>query len=928
MPKRFFIIDGHAHIFRAYFAPFRDLTSPTGEPTKATYVFTQMLMNLVENAKPDYLAMVIDHGDETVFRKDIYPEYKANRQPVPDDFHPQEARILQIVKDAGVPLFELPGYEADDLIATMADKLGDKGFEVFIVSKDKDLRQLLTESIHMFDAQTNEVIDIPKMIAKVGYGPERSLDVQTLMGDAIDNVPGIPGVGEKTAVKLLEQYGSIPGILENIDKLTPKMKENFINHKDKLELSRKLVTLHKDVKFDWSIEGCEFKGFNLDGLKKHLVELNFRGLLGKLPADAPVKTEAPKPKVQNTGGGLFDFLTESTAATPTTFPDRETSRRDQYTLINTSEVFDAFLNELKQQKSFAFDTETDNLSVADAKVVGMSFSWKSGTGWYLPLLAPAGAEILDWKKVIDALKPILENPKIGKVGHNIKYDILAMINAGVRIRGVTMDTMIASFLVDASRMTYGIDRLALDLLNFKKIPTSDLLGTGKKQITMNQVDLPTITHYASEDSDIAWRLHEIMSSKLDALPLVKKLHEEIELPLIDVLVDMEYAGIAVDAEVLKTQSVALGKRIDQLRDQIHQLAGEPFNIDSPKQLADLLFNKLQLKSVKKTKTGFSTDIEVLERLASEHPVPKLVLEYRQLVKLKGTYLDALTDHVASRDGRIHTSFNQTGAATGRLSSSDPNLQNIPIRTDEGRAIRQAFIPGEQKKHSLLTADYSQIELRVLAHLSEEPALMKAFHEGADIHATVAAEVFGVAPDQVSREQRAQAKVINFGIIYGITAQGLARRIDGMNIRGADELIKSYNKRFSRISTFMDECVQKARSDGYVETITGRRRPVFDITSAVIAQRNAAERVAINSVVQGSAADLIKIAMVNIHRSITTENRDLKMLLQVHDELVFETPDEEVKEQADFVRKMMVSAMTLKVPLEVEVGYGKNWQEVK
>jgi DNA polymerase I len=925
MKKTFYIIDGHAHIFRAYFAPFRDLTSPTGEPTKATYVFTQMLINLIEQRKPDYLAMVIDSGDETVFRKEIYPDYKANRPPVPADFHPQEDRILRIVKDAGVPLFEKPGFEADDLIATMADKLCNAGFDVYLVSKDKDLRQLLTDCIHMYDVQGDEVIDIPKMRAKLGYGPENAVNVQTLIGDAIDNVPGIPGVGEKTAVKLLNTYGSVEAILDNIDKLTPKMKENFLAHKDKLSMSRQLVTLKRDVEFDWSIEGCAFRGLNAEGLKKHLLELNFRGLLSKVSglekASETAKAQANEP------AGLFDTVAPAPVQHQTLEVTYKTSEGLDYQCVDTVEKLETLAGELRRQSVFAFDTETDNLRACDANIVGMSFSFAEGTGFYVPVKGPLGAKVLDEKVVLDVIKPILEDESIGKVGHNIKYDLLAMLGAGVSVRGVRMDTMVASFLLDASKMQYGIDRLAIELLHFKKIPTVDLIGSGKKQITMDQVDLGTITRYASEDADITFRLHQMLAKKLAEYPAIQKLHDDVETPLIEVLTQMECRGIAIDPKILREQSAALGERIEKLRDQIFEAAGESFNIDSPKQLASLLFEKLKLKSSKKTKTGYSTDIEVLERLASEHPVPKLVLEYRQLVKLKGTYLDALTDHQSIRDGKVHTSFNQTGAATGRLSSSDPNLQNIPIRTDEGRRIRLAFVPSTPS-NVLLTADYSQIELRMLAHLSEEPALMTAFKEGIDIHTTVASEVFGVALDQVSRDQRNQAKIINFGIIYGVTAQGLARRIDGMDVVSAGNLITAYNKRFPRIAQFMNECVQKAKADGYVETITGRRRPLPDINSGVINIRNMNERMAINSVVQGSAADLIKIAMVNIHRAILAEARPLQMLLQVHDELVFETPETEAESQMQFVRQMMTGAMQLKVPLEVESGYGKNWQEVK
>jgi len=921
MRKSFYIIDGHAHIYRAFFAPFRDLSSPTGEPTKATFVFTQMLLNLIEQRKPDYLAMVIDKGGDTdVFRKTIYPDYKANRQSPPDDFKPQEQRILKIVEDAGIPIFGMSGYEADDLIATMASQLCKEDYDIYIVSKDKDIRQLLSDCIKMYDPQSNAVTDIAAMKEKCGYGPDKAIDVQTLMGDAIDNVPGIPGVGEKTAVKLLNDYGSIDGILHNVEKLTPKMRENFKTHGKNLGLSRELVTLIKDVPLEWKPEACKFNGINVDGMNKHLNELNFRALSAKAESMRPRK---PSPLAE-ISGGLFD---QHDAAAPAG-PQHETSKDADYRMIATGEELDAFVNELKQQPAFAFDTETDSITPTVANLVGLSFSWKEKTGYYIPVRGPVGSSHLDVKTVLDKLRPVLEDEKIGKVGHNLKHDLIVMNRAGIALKGVRADTMVVAFLLDASRLQYGIDRLALDLLNFKKTPTSDLIGSGKKQISMDRVDLPTITRYAAEDADVCWRLYEKLRPKLAEIPELQKLHDEVELPLIDVLVGMEEAGIAVDPAILKEQSERLGKRIDALREEIHQCAQGPFNIDSPKQLGEVLFERLGLRSLKKTKTGFSTDVEVLERLAAEHNVPKLVLEYRSLTKLKGTYLDSLADHQNEFDGRIHTSFNQIGAATGRLSSSDPNLQNIPIRTDEGRAIRSAFVPGDRKNDVLLTADYSQIELRMLAHLSQEKAMMQAFEEKQDVHRTVAAEVFGVKPEEVTRQQRNQAKTVNFGIVYGVTAQGLARRIDGLDMKGAAELIAAYNKRFPRIQGFMAEQVQKARADGYVSTITGRRRPIFDINSAVFNQRNAAERAASNSVVQGSAADLIKIAMVNIARKIKAEHRPLKMLLQVHDELVFETPEKGVEEQAEFVRSEMVAAMTLTVPLEAEVGWGKNWQEVK
>jgi DNA polymerase-1 len=941
--KSFYIIDGHAHIYRAYFAPFRDLTSPTGEPTKATFVFTQMLLNLIDQRKPDYLAMVIDSGDETVFRKDFFPEYKQNRTAPPDDFRPQEQRIIQIVRDAGVPIFVKPGYEADDLIATMATKLCAADYDIFMVSKDKDLRQVVSDCAWMYDVQADEVIDAAKIREKCGYFPAQAVEVQTLIGDKIDNIPGIPGVGEKTAAMLINKYGSADKVLEHLDELTPKLRENFQNFGDRIPMARRLVTLKKDVEFDFDVEQCRYTGLNVDGLKPHLAELGFNNLLKRIGADGaapttattPKKVVKPTPKYQPFGDSLFgppEGETPEAAAAPQDAEGFETCATCKYECVDTDQKFDAFLAELTKQKRFAFDTETRTLgALGPEDIVGMSFSWAHGRGYYVPTRGPDGCNLVDCDRVLKALKPILEDERVKKVGHNIKYDLLVMKQAGIEVRGVALDSMVAAFLLDASRMQYGIDRLAEELLKFKKIPTVDLIGKGKTQITMDKVPIERISCYAAEDADIALRLADLAESKLNEIPALRKLADDLETPLIDVLVEMESNGIAVDPKILKEQSAVLGARIEELRAKVLQEAGVEFNPDSPKQLGDVLFNKLGLRVVKRTKTGPSTDIEVLEKLAAVHAVPKLILEYRSLVKLKNTYLDNLTDYTNPKTGRVHTSFNQTGASTGRLSSSDPNLQNIPIRTDEGRRIRLAFVPGDPAKNVLLTADYSQIELRILAHYTQEPALVKSFAQDEDVHRTVAAEVFGVPPDQVTRQQRGQAKTINFGIIYGVSAFGLARRIEGLNLQSAQELIDAYNKRFPSIKRFLEQCVMEAQGQGYVETILGRRRPILEIGSSIVSMRNAAERMAINSVVQGSAADLIKVAMLNVYRRLKRENRPSRMLLQVHDELVFETPQDAVEADAELVREEMVNAgkqLNISVPLKVEMGWGKNWQEVK
>jgi DNA polymerase-1 len=936
MPKTFYIIDGHAQIYRAYFAPFRDLTSPSGEPTRATFVFTQMLMNLVENRKPDYLAMVIDDASETaLFRKELWPEYKANRKARPDDFNPQEERILRIVRDAGVPIFVKPGFEADDVIATMATKLKNQGYEIFLVSKDKDLRQILNDHTKLFDAQSNEAMDPAAMEAKLGYTPAEAIDVQTLMGDSTDNVPGVPGVGEKTAVKLIKQYGTAAAVLEHLDELTPKLRENFIAFAPLMDRTRKLVTLKTDLEMEFDVESCKYTGLNNDGLRPHLVELGFTNLLKRI-GDTPQAMPTAKvnagllPRFQESLFGDIDDKPEMPAGTAPVDegPVPESAANCNYHLITNEEQFSAFLDQLKQQKRFAFDTETDGLGAMRSQIVGMSFSWEKASGYYIPVRAPEGQMHLPIDRVLPAIKPILEDPAIQKVGHNIKYDLLVMRNNGIEVRGVALDSLVAAFLLDASRMQYGIDRLALDLLNFRKVATVELLGKGKAETTMDKVDLPKIAAYASEDADIALRLANLLDGELSKVPKLRELADDLETPLIDVLAEMEFNGIAVDPAVLKEQSAVLGERIVALHEKIMSAAGTDFNPDSPKQLAEVLFNRLKLPTGKKTQTGYSTDVQVLEKLALQHEVPQLILDYRSLQKLKNTYLDNLTEYRVERTGRIHGCFNQAGAGTGRLSMSEPNLQNIPIRTDEGRRIRLAFVPGDAVNNVLLTADYSQIELRVLAHITQEPALLKAFADDEDIHKAVAAEVFGVPLDQVTRDQRGQAKTINFGIVYGVSAFGLSSRIEGLTTKGARDLINAYNKRFPGIEKFSQAAVRQAQDHGYVETILGRRRPITEINSSILAQRRGAERAAGNTIIQGSAADLIKMAMVKLHRRMKRENMRSRMLLQVHDELVFETPKDVVEQEAAIIREEMSSAMKLSVPLKVEVGWGANWDDAK
>jgi DNA polymerase I len=936
----FYLIDGHAQIFRSYYAPFRELTGPDGAPIKAVYMFAQMLVGLTADRKPDYLAMVIDAaGDAGLKRTELYPDYKANRKPAPDDFHPQEQRIIQMVRDSGVPVLHLPGFEADDVLATLARRLEAQGHDVILVSKDKDLRQVLSPNVRMYDVGADTFLTVERLAAEFGCTPAEWLEMQCLMGDSTDNIPGVGKVGEKTALELVRQFGTADTAVQRAAEIKkPALKANLAAFAPNLPLTRALVTLHTDLDIPgFSVDACRFHTLATEGFLAHLKQLGFSTLLKRLaatPLNLPPSPANPSATSSAQPTSLFgeslpptptSDIRHPTSATPT---DLATTESCDYQLIDTPDLLANFVSQLRAQPAFAFDSETDALGAMYSNPIGFSFSWQPGQGFYLPVQGPLGCKVLDLAAVVAAMRGPLENPAIAKYGHNIKYDLLVLRNCGIHVRGVALDTMVAAFILDAGRMTFGIDKLAEQLLGIRKVPTSDLIGSGTKQISMAVVDTARVARYAAEDADVCLRLAHKLSPQLDAIPELRKLADTIETPLLDILTDMEEAGIAVDAAVLREQSDVLATRIEALRGKITEAAGGiRFNPDSPKQLAEVLFDKLNLRKLKKTKTGYSTDVEVLDQLAADHPVPGLILEYRSLVKLKNTYLDNLTDHLSPKTGRIHTSFSPVGAATGRLSSSDPNLQNIPIRTDEGRRIRLAFVPSSPDK-LLLAADYSQIELRVLAHFTREPALLKAFEADEDIHKAVAAEVYNVPLEQVTREQRGSAKTINFGIIYGVTAFGLSRRIEGLSVSAADKLINDYNARFPSIQRFLQECVEQARSLGYVTTIMGRRRPLPDIKAPVASTRNAAERMAINSVVQGSAADLIKIAMLNVTKRLRAENSRARMLLQVHDELVFETPAGDVEADARLIREEMTGAMTLAVPLKVEVGWGKNWGEVK
>jgi len=950
--KTLYLIDGHAQFFRAFHAIRSGMTSPvTKEPTNATFGFVGMLLKLLREEKPDYLAVVIDvSGDRETFRSEIYPEYKAHREKPPETFGPQVQRCVRLLEAIGTPVVGEAGVEADDVIASIVERhKDDPELRIRIVSKDKDLQQLLIPGrVELYDAHTGEVIDAAALREKKGVAPEQVVDMLALAGDAVDNVPGVPGVGEKTAAKLIAEYGSLDELMAHAEQIKGKRGERLREAKDLLPISRSLVTLKRDVDVDLDFDRADVSRLQLAPLGPILQQLGFNRHQEELQAllrrrgESP-ETEAPTPAPPagfDEEGGLFAGAEHR--------PRRPA--QGSYTCVRTREELDALARELRGAGLIAVDTETTGLDPMRAELCGLSFSVRPGWGVYAPVRSPEAESHLDAETALGALGPILEDPARAKTGHNLKYDILVLRRAGVELRGVAFDSMVASHLVDPSRSSHAMDPLALALLHRTTTPISELIGKGKKQRTFDAVPLEEASEYAAEDADVSLQLHDALAPEIERLGM-RCLLEEVETPLVEILAELQWNGVQVDAMELDRQAERLQARIAALRSQILEEAGRDFNPDSPKQLAEVLFNKpdaeppgLGLRPRRKTKTGYSTDVEVLEALAADPGastrVPELILEHRSLTKLVGTYLVALKEAIHPETGRIHASFNQTVAATGRLSSSDPNLQNIPIRTEVGREIRRAFVAPQGRV--LIGADYSQIELRLLAHLARDEALIEAFCAGEDIHRQVAAQIHGVSPEEVTSEQRSGAKMVNFGIVYGVTPYGLARRL-GVTSDAASSIIEGYKRRFSGITTFLAECVAKAEADGYVETMLGRRRPIPQVASRHQQERALGERMAINSVVQGSAADLIKLAMVDLHVRLceraghlrtargmqeAPEIEGVMMLLQIHDELVFEAPQEQAEETLALVKTRMERAMDLRVPLVVEARASRTWFDGK
>jgi DNA polymerase-1 len=897
MTKSFFIIDGTALAYRSYFAFIRNpLISAKGENVSAVYGFTMSLIKLIREDKPDYIAMTFDSKEPT-FRHEMYNEYKATREKMPDDMIDSLSRIDQVVEALRIHSCVAPGYEADDIMGTFAQKAFDAGLNVFIVTGDKDLMQLVNDRISWYNlkksGQDTEILDPDGVRNKFGVLPGKVVDVLGLMGDSSDNVPGVPGIGPKTAVKLIEEYSSLENVYDSIDTIEKtSLKEKLIENKDLAYLSKELVTIKRDVPVPFDLESFALREPDIETALPLFRELEFTSL---------VKQLAPSVK-----------------ATP---------QERNYSSVTTLAELEKLVENLSNN-DFVFDLETTGLDTIIAEVVGFSFSWRGTEAFYLPVTAPGLSLPFTRNEIMQKLKPVLENASIKKCAHNAKYDTMVLDKYGITVKGLKFDTMIAGYLLDPDERQYGLDAQSLKFLNIAKIPTSDLIGKGKEQKNMADVPLDQIAEYACEDADCTYQLWKFFEPRLKEKKL-EKLFADIELPLIPVLAGMELTGITIDAGFLTSLSEKMHTMMDQLAKEIHIEAGEEFNIGSPQQLGKILFEKLEIqkefgiKRVKKTKIGYSTDVSVLEQYQG-HPVVRQILDYRQHAKLLSTYIDALPKLIKEKTGRIHTSFNQTVAATGRLSSMNPNLQNIPVRTELGREIRKAFIPKDMS-WSLLSADYSQIELRLMADMSGDENMRQAFVNGEDIHARTAALVFGVEDSDVKPEMRYRAKAINFGILYGMSPYRLARELDISNGE-AQEFITAYFSYFPDVNVFIQKIIGQAYTDGYVETKFGRRRYLPLLHSDNQHVRRNAENIAINTPLQGTAAEIIKLAMIRIDESLAKEKLWAKMLMQIHDELVFESPEDEIDKLKKIVRSCMEGTVKLSVPLVVDIHTGSNWYE--
>jgi len=886
------LVDGSSYLFRAFHA-LPPLTNSRGQPTGAVYGVINMLRKLREDYQPEFMAVVFDAKGKT-FRHDIYEEYKANRPPMPDDLKAQIEPLHKLVEALGFPLIIVDGVEADDVIGTLARRATAQKKDMLISTGDKDLAQLVTDHVTLINTMSNEVLDPAGVEHKFEVRPDRIIDYLTLVGDTSDNIPGVPKVGPKTAVKWLKQYDSLENLLEHADEVKGKIGDNLRNSADALPMSRDLVTIRCDLDLGLDLDDLKMQAPDNDTLHDMYVDLEFRTWLDDMASG------------------------DTTPAKPAASAD--------YQVVLEKKAFDAWLKKLEAAKAFAFDTETTSLDYMAARCVGVSFAVKEGEAAYVPFAHdyPGAPKQLSEKVVLGGLKPLLESARQAKIGQNLKYDAHVLANHGIQMQGIAEDTMLESYVLDSTQR-HDMDSMALRLLGHETIHYVDIAGKGAKQLTFNEIDLEQAGPYAAEDADITLQIHNRLSTQLNAEKKLASVYREIELPLLPVLQRIERNGVKVDVPMLKKQSSQLAKRIVEIEQQAFDVAGESFNLASPKQLQAILFDRLGLKPKRKTPKGQpSTAEDVLQEFADEgEELPALILEHRSMSKLKSTYTDKLPEQVDPDTGRVHTSYNQTVAATGRLSSTDPNLQNIPVRSEEGRRIRQAFIA--EKGSCLLAADYSQIELRIMAHLSQDDNLLKAFGEGLDIHRATAAEVFGVAVDEVDSNQRRAAKAINFGLIYGMSAFGLARQL-GIGRYEAQEYVNLYFARYPGVKAYMDSTRAKAHDQGYVETVFGRRLYLPEINSRNGQRRQYAERTAINAPMQGTAADIIKRAMIQVDRTLGEKKLDARVVMQVHDELVVEVAEKQADKLADLLHASMESAADLSVPLIVEVGRGANWDE--
>ncbi|MEQ4625880.1 DNA polymerase I [Providencia manganoxydans] len=918
------LVDGSSYLYRAYHA-FPPLTNSAGEPTGAMYGVLNMLRSLIMQYKPSHVAVVFDAKGKT-FRDELFESYKSHRPPMPDDLREQIAPLHEMVEAMGLPLLVVSGVEADDVIGTLARQASQKGIPVLISTGDKDMAQLVEPNITLINTMTNTILGPQEVEDKYGVPPELIIDFLALMGDSSDNIPGVPGVGEKTALALLQGIGSLEKIYNSLDDiaplgfrgsktLAPKMEEN----RELAFLSYQLATIKTDVELEKTCEELAVSEPNVDKLHQLFSRYEFKRWLADV--ESGTWMDAKNGKSSAPTATKFEKKVEAIVAAPIL-------NAENYQTILEQADLERWVKKLASAPLFAFDTETDSLNTQEARLVGMSFAIEAGRAAYLPL----GHDYLDapvqlpLDDVLAAMKPILENDKILKVGQNLKYDAEVLLNYGIELKGIEFDTMLESYVLNsvAGMGRHDMDSLAERHLNHKTVSFEEIAGKGKKQLTFNQIALEQAANYAAEDADVTLLLHQALYPQLEVEPKLNKVFREIEMPLVPVLVRMERTGVLIDANVLAAQSKQITARLAELEKEAFELAGEEFNLASPKQLQTILFEKLQLPIIKKTPSGAaSTNEEVLEELALDHALPKLLLEHRSLAKLKSTYTDKLPLMISPKTQRVHTSYHQAVTATGRLSSRDPNLQNIPVRTEEGRRIRQAFIA--RKGYKVVAADYSQIELRIMAHLSQDKGLLTAFAEGKDIHRATAAEVFGVPLEQVTNDQRRSAKAINFGLIYGMSAFGLARQL-GIPRGEAQRYMDLYFERYPGVLRYMENTRHQASEQGYVETLEGRRLYLADIKSSNGMRRKAAEREAINAPMQGTAADIIKKAMIAVDSWLRAEKPNADMLMQVHDELVFEVKESELDGVIEKVRELMEQSMQLDVPLKVDVGIGDNWDE--